>query len=343
MAREWYDSNMGRSYPFKKGQFRITPTEPPSLALLPYGAIVDCGFMTYPAANFDPRIHSVYLSRIDKMDDTISIYFDSNAPNLAGNPIIFTRSLSDPTWTLEYANSQLNHVPPEVEESCDGPLWSGYLVTGNMDAIAEFFVGVALGFAVFIDVPPETPILNEGEYVTYAVSSSLESLVAVGPNIHVLPSLIQVISNVTAIHLANDERTRYENPSDCDPVSWPFTLADIYVNKRCVTEHVHFVAGYNVALRSQSSKNSLIVDAAVGAGKGEPCEEIRLCSSESVSSGALHGAESCNGVIRSINGEGGPMFYIHTGKGVELGIATAENKVTLDVSMNDTANCVGGE
>lgn len=339
MAREWYDSNMERSYPFKEGQLDHLQAGTPDLSMLPHGVIVDCGFMMYPAAEFDPEIHSVYLSRIEKTDETISIYFSSNAPKLIGNPIIFTRDLSDPVWITEHADSLLNHVPPEVEENCDAPLWSGYLVTGDMDEVLAFFIGVSLGFSIFIDVPPETPISNSGEYVTYA-SSSLGNLVVDSPNIYVLPSLIQVISNVTAIHLANDERTRYENPSACDPVNWPFTLADIYVSQRCVTEEVYLIPGYNVSIRSQSAKNSLIVDAAVGAGKGEPCVEVPLTSSESVSAGTLHGAGNCNDFIRSINGEGGPMFYIHTGKGVELGLATGENKITLDVNMADTVSCI---
>jgi hypothetical protein len=191
---------------------------------------------------------------------------------------------------------------------CDEPLWYGYLVTGDMADLVAY-------------------LPSDG---TVASTAILE------------PALVQILtaSYVVSLNLANMDRTRAEAPVGCTPIVWPFPVGVNYVNARCFTGIVRFMAGYNATIEQDTHQNAIILGAAVGAGAGQPCEELLLFTDEGLHPlGPLSGGPPCNTVLRSINGVGGPLYNFTAGAGVSLAPQPDHNTLSINVDMTGLALC----
>jgi len=223
-------------------------------------------------------------------------------------------------WSLvgKLTGSPVVTPPPPTttpSETCEGePLWGGYLVTGRLADLLTVLPG-------------------DGE-VTGAVGAGL-----------VEPALVQNDANsyIGSVNVGNADRTRVDAPGDCPPLTWPHDTGEdvIFVNASCLRGDIRFKPGYNAIVRQESDTNLLIFGAEVGAGEGQPCDQVPLFDGEVPPAGSalLEGGPRCNEVIRSINGVGGKFAALLGGTGVTVTQLPASNKVVVDVNMGGLAAC----
>ena len=160
------------------------------------------------------------------------------------------------------------------------------------------------------------------------------------------PPLVQVIGTVVeSINLGNDDRTRVDSPAGCDPIDWPHSVGITHVESRCLQGPVRFKPGYNAIVRQDSRSNELIVSGSVGAGEGEPCEEVKHFPDETAPPGShlLSGGPRCNDVVRSLNGVGGRSMNLVSGQGVDVTADPANHRVIVDANMNALAICFNSD
>lgn len=295
MARPgFYNDNLGRSFPFV-----VVPG-----SSLPTYAVCDFGCTMYAGSGFIPGTHSVMLTTISRSGSTFSFEFTSDAPGLSGLSLVFTRDVTDSRYATDYAE-------PSTESSvCDEHLrWLGYLVTGDMTALAALVADGASLVGSFV-VEPSQIRSADGCYAR-------------------------------SINVANADRTRAEPTADCRSFCWPFTLSDFYTVGECLTGSVVFKEGYNARVGLDTGDNAITIDASVGAGAGEPYELVKVTDDEGPPAGLslLDGSLACCDVVRSINGVGSRYFRISGQGGVIVTPVPAEHKVVVDVRMFSMANC----
>jgi len=168
------------------------------------------------------------------------------------------------------------------------------------------------------------------------------------------PSLVQNLSGtqLSSLSLANDDRTRATSPCipEEDQYEWPFAIlpeGESYEIKRCITGDVRFKPGYNVSISVDQNTNTILFGVGVGTGEGTPCEEVKvfptevgpLAASTPFSNSLLEGGPLCNELVRSINGMGGPLVQIQGGQGVIIIPDPGENKIIIDVNLNNMDLC----
>jgi len=184
----FFNENINRTFPFRVGTAGIdTPATAITLmSQLPDNFIADCGFILGPEAEFVEGLDYIFLRRIHRVDaTTVTFEFGSNSPKLVALPLIFTRT-GDSMYQTEFAESA------GLEFGCGEPVWSGYLVTGPISDVRS---RLAIGAAV-------------------VRGNDTETLVE--------PALLQNLSGsqVTALNLANVDRTRALRPTNCSENSW---------------------------------------------------------------------------------------------------------------------------
>lgn len=307
---------------------------PPSgiftLSALPSDVIVDCGFVMNPESGFDEGIDLVFLYRITRLTTTVFEFeFRCTASRLLHAPLVFTREINDELFVTEFAESS---TPEEADNSlaaappsslsasldpgeCSLPLWTGFMVSGNMLALSE---RVATGVSVTRE-DTETAIVETG--------------------------LIQNLdrSRVVSINIANGDRTRALRPETCPPNTWAFQTGQIYVYATCLTGDIKFKPGYNLSVNQDTAGNNLTFSPAVGVGEGQPCEEIPLFSGETppanASNDLLAGDFYCNEVLRTINGLPGPTLALFGESGVSILSDVANHKLIIDINLQDLLVC----
>jgi len=303
----WFNENENRAYPFVHDQGATSPADT--------RLVVDAGFVANAKSRFKTGVHTVWLATVRRQGAFFHLDFTSNAPELFGLPLTFSRHVSDGDFASEFADSGTSGLSAssesgsssDSENECDEPLWSGFLVTGRMAAFEELLPG-------------------DGELTVEA---------------QVEPALVQNLSEsfVSKFAVANADRTRVTPAIECGDQ----TVGDdvIYVKSACVLGDVVFVPGYNASVRQNAQENSITLGAAVGAGAGEPCDTVPVYAGEQppVSSTLLEGGPRCNEVVRSVNGVGGPQLNITAGRGVTVTSVPEDNKVIVNVNMSGLALC----
>ena len=81
-----------------------------------------------------------------------------------------------------------------------------------------------------------------------------------------------------------------------------------------------------VKIDQNAFDNSITITPRVGAGEGQPCDEVPLTAAETAPAGStlLSGGPTCNEVIRTINGIPGPHYTILAGTGVTVAADTTD-------------------
>lgn len=311
-ATDFFNVNAHRAYPFLTGSVGQPADGPLTLANLPPEVIVDAGFVMGPRSLFDHEEHTVRLTGISRSGDTFYFDFESDAPAMEGVVLTFIRELTDDKNLTEHLDSGeegFSESGSEALDECDEPLWSGYLVTGDLAVLDTFLSG----------------------------DGSVTGSVALEP------ALLQNLagSYVSSLSVANADRTRVTAPEDCPEQTWPYPVGAVFINQRCIIDEVVFKPGYNCVIRQRDSDNSLTFEAAVGAGEGEPCAEVELFDDETPpdDSDLLGGGPRCNEVLRSINGRGGPLLRLLGGQGATFIPLPEENKLVVDFDMAGLAAC----
>jgi hypothetical protein len=174
-----------------------------------------------------------------------------------------------------------------------------------------------------------------------SISRGTASTVAV-----VEPALIYNMdrSMVTSMNLANADRTRTTAPDDCPEPTWDYPTGVVFISEKCLQGNIYIKGGYNCEITQDDANNSITIGAMAGAGEGQPCEEVQLFDGEAPPVGSNNSLYSggllCNETVRSINGIGGPLFTIYAGAGVSLIADPDNNKLTVDVDMQDVTACI---
>ena len=321
----WYNDNVNRAFPFesKTVGVGVPPSGAVTMHQLPDDFIADCGFTIGPSADFnnlEDNPDSVYLHKISRVGDNVYFEFITTEASMAAFPLIFIRHVDDDEYALEYLDSDApetrnDSVSDSTGSLCREPFWSGYLVTGDMSSVAAR--------------------LSDGESITRLAGNSI-----------VEPALVENLSNsiVNSFELANSDRTRVTSPTDCPPVEWDFPTGlgidgkpVVYESARCIQGDVKLKAGYNTRIAVNQGANSIVLSPAVGAGEGNPCDEISLFPGETppvdAENDLFEGGLLCNEVIRSINGVQGPNVRITGGQGVSVTPDLENNCINIDVNF----------
>lgn len=346
MARPgWYNDNVNRTFPFMTGT--VSKPIPPSGVSSPYDimylpdyVIADCGFTLGTQSEYVEGTDIVYLTRVERTGSLFVFTFNASDEGTSPYVLTFTRAIDADLYELSYSDSDFPHLADSISDSvpvdCRKPFWSGYLVTGDMERLAT-----ELSDGQSFVRNTDTPSLWGGR---------------------VEPALVQNLSNtiVNSLGLGNGDRTRAKAPTNCDPYAWPFPTdcgddPCVYVQTDCVTGDIRFEPGYNMAIASNVSTNTITFSIQNNAGKGAPCDQttggeyngVPLFPGESLpedssgvpTSSVFGGGPLCNELIRSINGSGGPLFQFKAGQGVVITPKPAEHKIVIDVDLNSLDLC----
>lgn len=318
----FYNQNEYRAYPFIYDRYRPEPSSSslPSPTSLDSRLIVDFNARFGPETGFSDLVDAatraavrVWLAEIRRNGTTVEFEFRTNVYPAANYALIFTREIDDKAWKIEFTDA----VRIALDESsnsgtcADDYIWEGFLVTGDMSNL----------------------VLGDGESLTF---SSYEWQVE--------PALLEAADFVTSISLANVDRTRALAPCDAEQVLVP---RPVYINRQCLTGPLLLKEGYNCAIRQDDNTNTITISAAVGAGEGEPCEEVPLYEDEAppdlhASSGLLSGGPSCGDIISRINGIPGPNVRIEGDRGIRI-IPDGEDPhgLVIVVDTDPLTACVG--
>jgi hypothetical protein len=302
----FYDDNKARDYPLLKGE-----------SFAPFSAVVAAGFTFGPGSGFVAGEHNVFFTKVLRAHGRFWFFFTSDAPGIVDKFLVFSRSESDKQYAIEYAdlleedesvNSISESFVSNPAEGCDfADLFSGFLITGPLDELLE--------------------ALAEDEYLY-------------GPAT-VEPALLQSLVNSygRSINLANSGRTLYTPPTGCE--SSESSSQSMYVKTTCITGPIVFSPGYNSIVIQNKFDKSITFSAAVGAGDGEPCEQIPIYEGEAPPTGSqfLEGGPSCAEVIRSVGGVGGPILQIVGGQGATVGFDSGNHIVSLSLDLHNMLSC----
>jgi hypothetical protein len=292
---------------------------------LPHSALVDFGCVVGIDAEFDDRVHSVYLYSVSRAGAIFRFEFRSDAPGLAGYTLRFERTRVDPEFACEEAEAVTiagSSGPTGPCPARDDPLWEGFLVTGMLDDLAAFFGPTDGGIIAGNDRP------------------------------RVEPALIQNLARgyVRTLNLANEDRTRAAAPPDCpadsseslgDPVAFDHQYRTI-VNAECLLGPQVLREGYSCVIRQNPRDNSLTIAAALAAGAGQPCAEVPLADRERPprDSKLLTGGPACDELVTGINGLTGGVLRLVPLQGVRIVAADdVPNRLIVDVDLHDLTIC----
>lgn len=299
----WFNANANRAYPLAAGA-----AAPP-----PHALLVDAGFVTGAKSRFAAG-DSVTLAAVRRRGAYFFIDFTSDAPELYGLTLTFSRHAADADFAYEFVDSGTAGLSASSESRsasdprslCDAPLWAGFLVTGPMAAF-------------------EAVLPGDGD-VAYAAA--------------VEPGLVQNLAEafVTKLGVANGDRTHATPPAGCGDGVQP---DETRVNAGCVTGAVVFRPGYNATVRQNPADNSITFGAAVGAGAGRPCAPPPSFPGEVPpgDSSLLEGGPACADTLRAVNGLGGPLLTLVAGSGVRVVADPDANRLVVTVDMTGLVAC----
>jgi len=319
MIPNFLNENSGRDYPFKDD----------SAGNLPTSAIVDFGTVIYTQAGYSVSSDYVYLKQVRRVDNRFEFEFWSSADGLEGKALIFSRDINEEPFTTQYVSwspassaYDLSVLPCDSlssfadasssQSDCtvEGELlWEGYLVTGDLTELSE--------------------LLNDCEKLDLEAEVEPETVTSFNDY------------HIDTLNTANDDRTRATTPDDCRDYCWDFDTGSTILDKSCLTGLFKLVAGYNCEIIQDDSNNTITIGAGIGAGKGIPCEEVKLFSGETGPSGGtlLTGGPSCGEVIRSINGVGKRIFELKAGTGTTITELPDFNKIIVNIDLSGMALC----
>jgi hypothetical protein len=326
MALNWYNSNLGRTFPFRDGTVNQRPSSG-FLENISNALIVDAGFIAGLEAGFVQGVHSIWLETLSRVPGPV-FYFDfaSDAPGLAGIALRFTRTSSDEPYVTEFVESDESDVSSETSAISQSlletePRFSGFIVTGWLGKLIEL-------------LPDDNTQLSR--------QSATGALVE--------PALIQNMaeSYLSGISLANDDRTRVTAVPGCPPVVWDYPTGQgvVFVQSQQLHGDVRFSGGYNISVTQDTANNAIVLSAEVGAGAGQLCNsEVALFGGETgpvnADSSLLEGGPLCGQTISSINGLGGSAAEIAGGVGVNIIPLPEQSTLIVDVNLLNLSACVG--
>lgn len=152
------------------------------------------------------------------------------------------------------------------------------------------------------------------------------------------------VASVRRIMLANKDRTRHVKPASCEGSSSSSSdggVRKVISRNYIFTGDVSFIDGFNASARQLAQ--SIAIEAKVGAGAGEPCDDITIYDGEDPPDGktTLDGGDRCSEIISSINGLTGRTIRVQSGQGVRV-YPGGDNELVVDVDLSGMAVCQPG-
>lgn len=309
----FYNSNANRSYPFVDFDDRRAAA---TGLIIPDSVIVDFGCLFGMGSGYVADEHKVWLHRIERAGGNFIFDFRTDVAGLENRSLEFRRTLTDGEYEHEFAEADLAPGSSiEVSDACgSGSVWEGFLITGSMEDLQEIL--------------PADGQLWVGD----------------SDDLVIEPAVIQNLdqSFVSSVNLANAPRTFAPPPDECSLSSSVSVNTDHVVNATCLVGPLKLVEGYNCAIRQDTPTNRLTISAAVGAGEGEPCDEVPLYAGEVPLPGSnlFSGGPKCDEIIKSISGLVGPLINLRSGTGVTIDPdPDVPNRLLVTVTFRDMAFC----
>ena len=283
----------------------------------PTSTILDAGFIMGLDAEYAENIHSVWLAQIKKIDDTFEFVFATNA---TAKKLSFFRSVNSQEWTNEHAES----FSDDGKRCAVEPVWSGFIVTGNLAALSELFVTAATNNVwTFGDI-------SQTQANRYLIE----------------PGLIQNLNRAYLRSISVGNYSRVVVP----PCGSADTDADrtIVPNALCLKGDIRLKEGYNCEITQTDRSNELSVTALFNAGAGSTSTELCAHGSEvpfyvneplAPNSKFYSGGPACNETISSINGFNGPSVNIVGGVGVNILADSDTHEIIVQKKPNSQVNC----
>lgn len=311
----WYNDNASRQYPLvdvgDAGMLYSGGGRKP----LPDSTIVDFTCIIGPEGQFSTDTHRVFLYLVTRVDNRFDFYFRFTAPELLGHELQFCRYLDDSEYATSFVTATDNDSfgVDTIELDCPGDLAEAWLTTGTMADLAG--------------------AVADGEY-----------LLRMDAEIYVEPAQVQSLCGayMRSVNLANSNRTIATAPDICSE-SLSSSDGSLLVNSTCMQGEIKLKPGYNCTITQDDTNNSITIGGAVGAGEGEPCEEVELADGIApiIGSTLLSGGPACDEIIGTINGLPGPIIRVISGVGVSVGPSIIDpHTLVVDFTMGGLTICL---
>lgn len=302
---DWLTLNTQRAYPFTEP---VNLTGSSASLGLPIGneIFADLGFTAGVSSYFEPGRDSVYLDRYWTDGSIIRFFFrveyGAGAPYEAMDCYdwVFTFNLTDPIGTVQYAVPTLRPVDvfdyaPETEVPEMG---LGFMACGQLDGIV-----LGAGGEYVLDEPKVEPALIKSDVRSYVNAINVANEERPCPT---------VCCDSSSSSSPSGESSSSPSSAFCTPEAEPEPALQaaplrLSLPNGQFTGAVKLMSGYNLQISIIESQTSLKFDAAVNAGDGMQCEDLRI---EDDGEPVHDSCETCGTLVYGINGHGYPAESI---------------------------------
>jgi len=271
------------------------------------------------------------LEFLDHMDKIAFPLVESDSPAFSGGGALPRQGLADAGFLMgidsgfeAYTHVLRLHSYARGGETMsfdfrsDAPGMSAYRFLFEFGASTDFGTAVRV-YATRIDSGAEAPSYGEG----YIAVGDLTDLYALGEGtfelaatLRVEPALLQALGDtlMNTLSVANQPRLCPTKPGS-SAVPEPDYVCPFIKN---LDGEVLFSEGNNSKISVDADRNLIQLGAAVGAGLGEPCEDVIIDEDCGFTRGEE--CDPCDEYIRSLNGMQAPegVLYLTNGPGVVI-------------------------
>jgi len=299
---EYYDVNEVRKYPFVAIN-AITLAGPIVVA---DNTVLDCGFSMGPLSDFHAGVsdgNPTNIIYLIGVERIDEIYMD----------FVFSADSTQMAGRdIRFRRAKDDpYGCTTFSEFTGGPNYgSGFLVTGNVISLFD-----ALPEGSFVGFAGDIPVIE--------------------------PSCLTVRRGhgMTKLIIGNLGRTIAPNCCDESPAA---PIDGVHVVHEGLTGAITLAGGYNMTTAVTPSRNSIVIQAAVGAGLGEPCSEITNYEGEESPGLAMSGGPWCGDLITTINGKPASdngVVAIYGERGIVATPDPANHKINILASLSNTIAC----
>jgi hypothetical protein len=334
---DWLQVNDFRDYPFVDATATLEDMPPSSSSsaspmgpALPRLGFADAGFILGLDAHFEVGVHKVFLYSITRDGFAIAFRFRSDAPQLACYEWVFIFDDDMVAGTTQEINATRTDTGAEAPDK-----GFGFLTIGNLEELNALPLD-----ELFPDTQPQVePALLQ------SLARTFVRKVEIGNEIRPCPQGCECPEESSSSSSSSSESAApAPDPDACIDLPPPEPDVDpdeatppIAVETGSFVDDVKLVPGYNSTISLFEDSGTILLGASVGAGKGEPCKDVRHdADNELIESECL----SCALPVFMISGQGGPVdhFQMTGGPGILIE-PDPEKPHTLIVEFEEESFC----
>lgn len=311
---DWFVDNGARAYPFLSSALDA-PAVHSLAARMPLDTVLDAQVIFGVDFAYDAATYTVWLYSVERVGaDELTFTWRVTAPadDILGGYAYEVVNTITVDGTIQESRSDIN---PITDESPCGTTttWEMQLIFGPMtpESLDSW-------------IEPDETIISDPDEL------------AIEPGC--VQSLYAHYSRAVALSNAGRTRATADNGDD---LTWLVPEQPYYTAADCLDGAIRFVDGHNAAVDINATSNSITLNARVGAGAGEACEEIARYDGDipPAERDTLDGGLRCNEVLRSFNGLPGRSVVIQAGDGVRVDARPDEHKLVITVGVSSSAGC----